>query len=163
MTAEPTAMEKTATLRARHRWRRTVLAAALTIVLAVAVVIVVQRFEGPSCLGEVGFNWLNAGRVYLGELTQKSTTAQQPERPVTVAQAAGLPQMRSCVGVDAALPQWRQDPQRGLASLDRRGADAERRNIRLVLSNYPHLPMISALAGHGYPSREAAQQDLATP
>jgi hypothetical protein len=35
----------------------------LVVVLAVVVVIVVQGFERPSCLGEVGFNWPNAGRV----------------------------------------------------------------------------------------------------
>jgi hypothetical protein len=135
----------------------------LVVVLAVVVVIVVQGFERPSCLGDVGFNWPNAGRVYLGGLTQKSTTPQQPLRPFVVAQAAGVPQMRVFVGVDAALTMWRQDPQEALAAVDRMVADAETHNVHLVLSNYPDLPMISALAGHGYPSWEAAQQDLITP
>ena len=135
----------------------------LVVVLAVAVVTVVQRFERPSCLGDVGFNWPNAGRVYLGGLAQKSTNAQQPMRPFAVAQAAGVPQVRVFVGVDAALDMWRQDPQEGLAAVDRMVADAETHNVHLVLSNYPDLPMISALAGHGYPSWGAAQQDLITP
>ena len=133
------------------------------VVLAVAVILVVQRFERPSCLGDVGFNWPNAGRVYLGGLTQKSTTAQQPMRPFAVAQAAGVPQVRVFLGVDAALDTWRQNPQKGLAAVDRMLADAETHNVRVVLSNYPDLPMISALAGHGYPSWQAAQQDLTTP
>ena len=117
----------------------------LVVVLAVAIAMVVQRFERPSCLGDVGFNWPNAGRVYLGGLTQKSTTAQQPMRPFAVAQAAGVPQVRVFPGVDAALDMWRQNPRKGLAAVDRMVEDAETHNVRVVLSNYPDLPMISAL------------------
>ena len=84
-------------------------------------------------------------------------------RPFAVAQAAGVPQVRVFVGVDAALDMWRHDPRKGLAAVDRMAADAETHNVHLVLSNYPDLPMISALAGHGYPSWGAAQQDLITP
>jgi hypothetical protein len=163
VTAESATTDDTGPPPARRRRRIPVLAATLIVVLVAAVVIVVQRFERPSCLGDVGFNWPNAGRVYLGGLTQKSTTAQQPTRPFAVAQAAGVPQVRVFVGVDAALDLWRQDPQRALAAVDRMVADAETHNIHLVMSNYPDLPMISALAGHGYPSWEAAQQDLTTP
>jgi hypothetical protein len=133
------------------------------VVVAFAVVMVVQRSGRPSCLGDVGFNWPNAGRVYLGGLTQRSTAAEQPTRPFAVAQAAGIPQMRVFGGVDAALEMWRQDPQRALAAVDRIVADAEAHNVHLVLSNYPDLPMISALAGRNYPSWAAAQQDLVTP
>jgi hypothetical protein len=140
-----------------------VLVVTLVVVLAVAVVVVVQRFERPSCLGDVGFNWPNAGRVYLAGLTQKSTTAEQPTRPFSVAQAASISQVRVFVGVDAAIDLWRQDPARALAAVDRMVADAEAHNVHLVMSNYPDLPMISALSGHGYPSWEAAQQDLTTP
>ena len=78
-------------------------------VVAFAVVMVVQRSGRPPCLGDVGFNWPNAGRVYLGGLTQRSTAAEQPTRPFAVAQAAGIPQMRVFGGVDAALEMWRQD------------------------------------------------------
>jgi hypothetical protein len=140
-----------------------VLAAMLIVVLVVAVVVGVQRYVRPSCPAQVGFNWPNAGRVYLGESTQKSTTGQQPARPFAVARAAGIPQVRVFVGVDEAFEVWRTDPQRALAAVDRMVADAGAHDVRMVMSNYPDLPMISALAGRDYPSWEAAQQDLTTP
>lgn len=139
--------------------------AVLSVVIALGVVVAVTVVGsgGPGCAGAVGFNWPNAGRVYLGGLTQKSTTAARPDRPFVLAHAHGLGQVRVFVGVDAAITTWLHDPAAATAGWQRLLSDAASQHVQIIVSNYPDLPMISALAGHDYPTWAAAQLDLTTP
>jgi hypothetical protein len=132
-------------------------------VLVVGLAVGASRLNGTSCLGDVGFNWPNAGRVYLAGLTQRSTTAEQPARPFAVASTQKIRQVRVFVGVDAALSAWQKDPEQAVEGLERLLGDAREHDVQLVISNYPDQPMISALAGRDYPSWAAAQADLVTP
>jgi hypothetical protein len=132
-------------------------------VLAVALALGAGQLNLKSCVGDVGFNWPNAGRVYLAGLTQRSTAADQPSRPFAVASTQKIRQVRVFVGVDAALSVWQKDPERAVDGLERLLADAEAHNIQLIISNYPDKQMISALAGRDYQSWAAAQVDLVTP
>lgn len=135
-----------------------VLLAGLTAVAAVR-----QLDDGADCVGDVGMNWPAAGRVYLGGVDERSTTAAAPERALTVAAANGMRQVRVLVGVDAAIAAWTENPAQATDGLRRMVDDAAAREIVLVLSAYPDLPMISALAGGEYRSWAAAQRDLVTP
>jgi hypothetical protein len=150
-------------LRKRASSGQFVATALLVGVLAVGLSLGAGRLNGMSCIGDVGFNWPNAGRVYLAGLTQRSTTADQPSRPFAIAGTQKLRQVRVFVGVDAALSAWQKDPEQALGRIDRLLADAEAHNVQLIISNYPDQPMISALSGRSYPSWAAAQGDLVTP
>lgn len=145
--------------------RALLLGAGLVLVVLVGVLsaVVINRSDGSSCVGGVGFDWPNAGRVYLAGVTQQSTTAADPARPFTVAQRHRVPQVRIFAGVDAAITAWTQNPAAVLHGMDRLLTDAHRLGEQVIISNYPDQPMISALAGHGYPSWGAAQLDLTTP
>ena len=146
-----------------HASRRPLVLAAGVLVVALVAVMIISGRGGPSCVGGVGFNWPNAGRVYLAGLTQQSTTAAVPDRPFAVAAAHDVPQVRVFTGVDAAITTWIEDPGTVIRGMDRLLADTDRLGIQVVISNYPDQPMISALAGHSYPSWAAAQLDLTTP
>jgi hypothetical protein len=137
--------------------------ALLAAVLAVALALGAGQVNWTSCVGDVGFNWPNAGRVYLAGLNQRSTDADQPSRPFALASSQKIRQVRVFVGVDAALSVWQKDPEQAVAGLDRLLADAEAHNVQLIISNYPDQQMINALAGHDYPSWAAAQVELVIP
>jgi hypothetical protein len=143
--------------------RRTVATALLAGVLVVGLTLGAGRLNRSSCVGDVGFNWPNAGRVYLAGLSQRSTTADQPSRPFAVASTQRIRQVRVFVGVDAALSAWQKDPKQAVDRIDRLLADAEAHSVQLIISNYPDQPMISALSGRNYSSWAAAQADLVTP
>jgi hypothetical protein len=149
--------------RSRRPHRRVALLV-LALLAGVSTVAVVREVaDGADCVGDVGMNWPAAGRVYLGGVDERSTTAAVPERAFTVAAANGLHQVRVLVGVDAAISAWTENPARATDGLRRMVDDAAEREIVLVLSAYPDLPMIGALAGREYGSWAAAQQDLVTP
>lgn len=139
----------------------------MVVVVAAGVIITaltaLAGLGGPSCMGAVGFNWPNAGRVYVAGLTQQSTSPEFPQRPFTVAHSSALPQVRIFLGVDAAITTWRTNPATAFARMQRLVSDADTQHVQLIVSNYPDQPMISALAGHDYPSSGAAQRDLTTP
>jgi len=135
----------------------------LTGVLVVGLALGAGRLNGTSCVGDVGLNWPNAGRVYIAGLTQQSTLAERPARPLAVASTQKIQQVRVFVGVDAALSAWQEDPEKAVKGLERLLVDAEAHNVQLIISNYPDQRMISALAGRNYPSWAAAQGDLVTP
>jgi endo-1,4-beta-mannosidase len=132
-------------------------------VLVAALAVGAGQLNWTSCVGDVGFNWPNAGRVYLADLNQLSTDAEQPSRPFALASSQKIRQVRVFVGVDAALSVWQNDPEQAVEGLDRLLADAEAHNVQLIISNYPDQQMINALAGHDYPSWAAAQVELVTP
>lgn len=148
--------------RRRRRWLLA-LAALTAVVTAIGTVVAIREAREPGCVGDVGLNWPAAGRVYLAGLSERSTRAEEPDRALAVTAAAGVRQVRVLVGVDAAIATWTEDPERAAAGLERLLDDANERGLTLVLSQYPDLPMISALAGHDYPSWAAAQRDLTTP
>jgi len=54
-------------------------------VSGVVVLLVAGLWSSPRQPGAVGFDWPNAGRVYVAQLTQQSTTPAMPARPFSVA------------------------------------------------------------------------------
>ena len=133
------------------------------VLTAGAVIHTAATGDEPVCVGDVGFNWPSAGRVYVAGVPDRSVSPADPARAFTVAKQAGIAQVRVLVGVDAAIEAWRSDPSAAVAAVQRMVADAGDRGLQLVLSNYPDQAMIGALAGHPYDSWQAAQQDLTTP
>jgi hypothetical protein len=139
------------------------LLAVVTALVAAVTVVVVRSGAQPGCVGDVGLNWPAAGRVYLAGMSERSTTAEDPDLALGVSADAGLRQVRVLVGVDGAITTWASDPGRALDGLERLLDDAADHDIVLVLSQYPDQRMISALAGREYASWAEAQRDLTTP
>lgn len=145
--------------------RRAGLALGLPVLIAGLVVatLAVAFLPGQQRLGLVGFNWPNAGRVYVAQLVQQSTTPTRPDRPFTVARAHSITRERVFIGDDLTVRSWQQDPAGAMDRVQRMLNDAAAADVKVVVGNYLTQDTVSVLAGHGYPSWAAAQQDLTTP
>jgi len=145
--------------------RRAGLALGLTVLIAGLVVatLTVAFLPGQQRLGLVGFNWPNAGRVYVAQLVQQSTTPTRPDRPFTVARDRGITRMRVFIGDDLVIRSWQQDPAAAMDRIQRMLSDAAAADVKVIVGNYLTQATVSVLAGHSYPSWAAAQQDLTTP
>ncbi len=129
----------------------------------VVVLLVAGLWSSPQHPGAVGFDWPNAGRVYVAQLTQQSTTPAMPARPFTVAASHGITRVRVFVGDDLVIRAWQRDPVTTFARIQQLLDDAAAAHVKIIFSNYLTQETVAALAGHPYSSWAAAQQDLTTP
>jgi hypothetical protein len=113
--------------------------------------------------GSTGYNWPNAGRVYVGHFDQLSVRASDAAAPLRAGRANDLGTIRVFLGDDVVFNRWREAPDAALADIARLVADAQRNHVRLVLSNYLTPRSIAALAGHGFKDDATARRDLVTP
>ena len=141
-----------------------VLSLATGITVAAAIVVLASGlWLAPRQRGLTGFNWPNAGRVYVAGLAQQSTTPVMPSRPFAVAAARGIKRVRVFIGDDLVIHGWQRDPAATVARIGRMLDDATAAHVKVIVSNYLTQDTVAALAGHPYPSWAAAQQDLTAP
>ena len=151
--------------RPRRRAKALALLALATSIAISGVVVLLAAglWSSPREPGAVGFDWPNAGRVYVAQLTQQSTTPAMPARPFTVAASHGIKRIRVFVGDDLVIRAWQRDPVTTFARIQQLLDDAAAAHIKIIFSNYLTQETVAALAGHLYSSWAAAQQDLTTP